>query len=37
VRSGSLVVAYQDGATTRYKSLPLTGTGVTWSRGTASP
>jgi hypothetical protein len=35
--SKHFVIQYNDGGTTRYKSLDLTGTGVTWAHSTTSP
>jgi hypothetical protein len=36
-RSNKMVFQFQDGGTTRYKYLDLTGTGVTWVHTTAAP
>lgn len=35
--AGKIVFKYNDGGTTRYKSLDLTGTGVTWVHATSAP
>jgi hypothetical protein len=37
MRNDTLVIQYNDGGTTRYKSLVLTGTGVTWVHSTSAP
>lgn len=37
VKGDKLVIAFKDGATTRYKYLDLTGTGVTWIHTTTAP
>jgi parallel beta-helix repeat protein len=38
VKGDKLIVAFNEGAgTVRYKSLPLSGTGVTWSQSTTAP
>ena len=37
IKGGKLIVQYNDGGTTRYKSLDLTGTGVTWTHSTTAP
>jgi hypothetical protein len=37
VKSGKLVFAYNDAGTLRFKSLDLTGTGVTWVHATTGP
>jgi hypothetical protein len=36
-KTDRIVFCFQDGATTRYKSLLLTGTGVTWVHSTTAP
>lgn len=37
VRNNKLIVQYNDGGTTRYKYLPLSGTSVTWVHTTTAP
>tara|TARA_R110000824_G_scaffold125243_3_gene284235 strand:+ start:9379 stop:10260 length:882 start_codon:yes stop_codon:yes gene_type:complete len=37
VRSKQLVIQYNDGGTVRYRTLPLSGTGTTWSHTTDAP
>lgn len=37
VKGDKLVVAFKDGGTMRYRSMPLTGTSVTWTHSTAAP
>ena len=37
IRSKLLVVQYNDGGTVRYRTLPLSGTGTTWSHTTDAP
>jgi hypothetical protein len=37
IKDDKLVVQYKDGTTTRYKWLPLTGSGVNWQQGTTAP
>ena len=37
MRSDKFVIQYNDGGTTRYKYLDLTGTGVTWTHTTVAP
>jgi|TARA_B100000519_G_C14010201_1_gene328316 hypothetical protein len=37
VRDNKLIVAWNDGGTTRYKYLDLTGTGATWTHTTTAP
>ena len=37
VKNNKLIVMWDDGGTTRYKYLDLTGTGVTWTHTTSAP
>ena len=37
VRQHYLVIQYNDGGTVRYKSLPLSGTGIAWEHSTSAP
>ena len=37
VKDNKLIVVWNDGGTTRYKYLDLTGTGVTWTHTTSAP
>jgi hypothetical protein len=37
IKGGKLYIVYNDAATVRYKSLDLTGTGVTWVHTTTPP
>lgn len=37
MKTNAIVFQYQDGATTRYKYLTLSGTGVTWTHSTTAP
>ena len=37
VKDNKIIVVWNDGGTTRYKYLDLTGTGVTWTHTTSAP
>ena len=37
VKGDKLIIQFKDGANTRYKWLPLTGTGVSWQQSTIAP